>query len=153
MRLFVAVRPPEPALQHLAAHLGRPVDPRWHLTLVFLGEVADPGPVTAGLGGLPGPFAVALAGGETFAGRVLWAGVGVGREPLTRLAVDVADRLGITLPDRHFRPHLTVRRGRDLDAAPLASYAGPNWTAREVELVRISGGRHETLSRHPLDGP
>ena len=52
MRLFVAVPlPPAPAL-HLADALGREPDPKWHLTLAFLGETADPSPLARALAGV-----------------------------------------------------------------------------------------------------
>lgn len=153
MRLFVAVRPPKPALEHLAAHLGRRPSPTWHITLAFLGEVRDPAPIPTALLDLPGPFELALAGGGTFDGRVLWVGVGTGQQPLQRLAGAVEDRMrsvGVALPQRAYVPHLTVQRGRDLTATALEAYAGAPWPVRAVELVRSDAGQHTTLTDHPL---
>ena len=143
MRLFAAVWPSAEAAEHLAAALGRPPSPRWHLTLAFLGEVAVPPDLSAVR---VEPFDVALGGAGTFSGgRVLWAGVRLGAEPLAELAVAVAGACaaaGVALEDRPYRPHLTVRRGRDLEPGPLVHYAGPAWTVDRFALLESRGGRY-----------
>jgi 2'-5' RNA ligase len=67
---------------------------------------------------------------------------------------------------RRYRPHLTLARSRDTaDFAPyvaaLDAFAGRDWTARELCLVRsnlprsgVRGEqpRYETVARWPLDG-
>lgn len=153
MRLFVAVGlPPQPAA-HLAEALGTKPDPRWHVTLAFLGQ-ADAGPVSASLRQVrAAPFDVALAGSGTFGGRVLWAGVGAGRAELVALAGQVAvacREAGVVLEDRPYRPHLTLRRGRDLDPAPLAAYCGPAFRVGAFSLVESRGGQHVEVERFDL---
>lgn len=153
MRLFVAVGlQPGPAV-HLAAALGTAHDPRWHVTLAFLGQ-CDPGPVAASLRQVrAAPFDLALAGSGTFGGRVLWAGVGPGRAELGALARQVAVACrgaGVVLEDRPYRPHLTVRRGRDLDPAPLADYAGPAFRLEAFSLVESRDGQHVEVERFDL---
>lgn len=148
MRLFVAVTPPAPALDHLAAAVadiraGRPVDlvaaltwtlpAQWHVTLAFLGEVDDTtadrlGRRLARLAGRHQPVRLAVAGAGGFGSarraRVLWAGVHGDREPLRRLAQGVtaaAGRERIEVPGgRGYHPHLTLARARQpTDVRPL----------------------------------
>ena len=154
MRLFVAVGLPEVPAAHLAQALGRAPDPRWHLTLAFLGDVVDPAPLLGPLSAVPlDPFALSLAGAGTFGrGRVLWVGVGAGREPLSALAGEVAAACrsaGVALEERAFRPHLTVRRGRDLQPGPLAAYEGPGWTVERFALFASREGRYDVLEQWP----
>lgn len=155
LRLFVAVRPPEVALTHLAAALGREVDPRWHLTLAFLGEQPDPGAfdlreVASGVR----PFPVALSGAVQL-GRVVGAGVRGDTRALEALARQVQRACrdaGAVLERRRWRPHLTLSRDGEVPAA-LWEYEGPAWPVTEVELVRSLLGRraeHTVLEAYPL---
>jgi RNA 2',3'-cyclic 3'-phosphodiesterase len=188
VRLFVALVPPAEALEHLAADLveartrdadvlgdealrwARP--DTWHLTLAFLGEVADR--LVPGLDRRLRRAAarhpaceVSLAGAGRFGGRVLWIGFGGEVAGLRRLAASVqaaSRRAGADVDERPLRPHITLARARDpLDLRPavaaLAAYSGPRWTAAEIVLVRSRLGAgpggtamHEALSRHPLAG-
>jgi 2'-5' RNA ligase len=178
VRAFVAMVPPPAAL----AALVRAVDPlrgaypdgvtwvpaeRLHVTLAFLGEVADAGPVAAALreavAGVR-PFAARIAGGGAFPRaarpRVLWAGVegdalpGLAR--VTRRAVRAA---GVRLERAPYVPHVTVARVRTatLDGpaavAALSAVEGEPWTVDEVVLLRsVLGPRpsYEPLARLPL---
>jgi 2'-5' RNA ligase len=156
LRLFVAVRPPLPALEHLAAALGRDVDPRWHITLAFLGEQPDPGAFELGtVARAHPPFPLALSGVEQL-GRVVATGVRGDTTALGWLARDVQRACrdaGAVLERRRYRPHLTVGRGGV--PAVLWDYEGPAWTVHEVELVHSVLGRtaqHRTLERFRL-GP
>ena len=164
MRTFVAVRPPPAAVGHLRSVLPSwPSAPeRWHLTLAFLGEVADPSTLAPGLAAVCAvrpPLALRLAGSGTFGrGGPVWVGVEGDRAGLTSLADAVAQACrdaGVEVERRPYRPHLTVgRRGRP-DPARLAAYAGPSWTAAEVELVASRLGppvEHRVLDRFPLTG-
>lgn len=182
MRLFTAVYPSPEASAHLdlaLAAIGGPAvsDPgrglRWvpaeqrHVTLAFHAEVPDgavPDYVAALRGALAGtaPFEVTLAGGGSFGGRTLWAGVGdgvVGLRELAAAVADAAEQTGVRAENRAGgRPHLTLARvgarassprsrggrttrARD-DGAPLTSWAhalavyrGPAWTVGAVHVV------------------
>jgi 2'-5' RNA ligase len=155
-------------------------DVRWsdpagfHLTLEFLGELADTraaaaaaalAPVAAGTA----PFELALGRVGAFPdprrARVLWLGLSAGAEPLAALAAAVAQALGaLGFPPeaRPFHGHATlgrVRSGRRpgaladaLGAAPLPEPAA--WTVREVVLyrshLRPGGAEYAALARLPL---
>ena len=164
MRTFVAVRPPPAAVDHLRAVLPSwPSAPeRWHVTLAFLGELEDPLRLVPGLSALCArrpPLELRLAGSGAFGrGGPVWVGVEGDRAGLTALAGAVAAACrdaGADVERRPYRPHVTVgRRGRP-DPARLAAYAGPSWTASEVELVESRLGRpveHRVLERFPLLG-
>ena len=151
---------------HVALAASRGVNTRlarrdtWHVTLAFLGEVAeDRGPgaamaieraVSAWRAAAPGPPQLRLAGGGRFGrGRftLLWVGVDGDREALAGLSWQVRRELKrdrLPYDDRPFKPHLTIARPGDrlekaeveADRAALASYRGPDWPVRSVELVR-----------------
>jgi RNA 2',3'-cyclic 3'-phosphodiesterase len=135
LRLFVAVLLNEATRVSLAATIERlrTEAPRvaWvrtenlHLTLKFLGTVADPlvEPVREALGAAAaraGPFDLTLEGLGAFPGhsrpRVIWAGVAAGHEAATALAglVDAAlAPLGFPPEGREFSPHVTLGRVRE----------------------------------------
>lgn len=190
MRLFVAVYPSEAALDHLAGTIGRlrlgaaaaagtnvrlTGRPLWHITLVFLGEVADDRApaaaeaVRAGVTEWRAPVApvLRLAGGGRFGrgrGSVLWVGLAGGVEPLYQLTRSVRRslrRARFGFDRKPFRPHLTIARPGDrlppaglaADVAELAGYAGPEWPVEQVQLVRSVPGPkpvHEPLAGVPL---
>ena len=136
MRLFVALDLDDDARRAIAALQQRvakaleadrsmkPVDPaRMHLTLAFLGEIAEPA-VPAIVDALSSNIAVPLFAAE-FEGlgvfpprgapRVLWLCVGRGESEIVQLQREVAarlERLGVTLEPRPFHPHLTLARWR-----------------------------------------
>jgi len=184
VRLFVAAYPPDAALDHLGEriatlHIGTAVsvgvNPRvasralWHVTLAFLGEVAEErrdvavrAVESAAAGDHPRPR-LRLAGGGTFGrGRftTMWVGVGGDVAGLQSLAGTVrAELRRARLPfDRKpFRAHLTLARpGARLprpdivdDVASLAAYAGPEWTLTTIALVESHLGpkpRHEVVA-------
>jgi 2'-5' RNA ligase len=159
----VALRPPPSAVAHLRAQRPRwPTAPeRWHLTLAFLGDVDDVAAVDRQLAdrleGFP-TFPLRLRGSGTFRGGPVWVGVDGDVPALQRLAATVgsaARAAGVALERRAYRPHLTVGRRGHPDPRSLASYEGPSWRAREVELVRSDLGRtvtHTVLERYPLEG-
>jgi 2'-5' RNA ligase len=177
VRLFVAVELPTAVRDDLDAALPslRAVSPehlrwvppaRWHLTLAFLGEVAEPAADElrerlARAARRHGPTQLTVRGGGRFDGRVLWAGLVGDVDALRRLAQSVAAgarRAGVPVEDRPYRPHLTLARARrptDLRplAAGLADYAGPAWQATEIALVHSHLGpepRYDTLVTWPL---
>ena len=187
VRLFVAVEPPPHAVQHLdrALHDAGLRERRgelrwvpaaqWHLTLAFLGEVAegrldDLSARLARAAARHPPLPARIEGAGTFGprtrARVLWAGVD-GDKALTRLAESVgaaARRVGVDLRPARFRAHLTLARARapgDLTdcVEALAGYRGPDWTIEEIGLVRSvlgagPNGRpaHSSVQRWPLTG-
>lgn len=170
MRLFVALRIPDPVAQHLddalrdvrAAHPELRWIPaqRWHLTLVFFGEVAPGnldrlrGRVTRRVVGHP-PLDLRLADAGRFDSRVLWIGL---TGEVARL-VALGERLAVE--ERSYRPHLTVARARDrVDLRPvverLRDYVGPAWTATQLELISANLGprpTYETIEVWPLTHP
>jgi 2'-5' RNA ligase len=135
LRLFVAVLLNEATRVSLAATIERlrAEAPRvaWvqaenlHLTLKFLGTVADPlvEPVRQALGAAAaraGPFDLTLEGLGAFPGhsrpRVIWAGIASGHEAARALAglVDSAlAPLGFPPEGREFSPHVTLGRVRE----------------------------------------
>ena len=178
MRLFVAVVPPDEVLRDLDRFVGplrdeqpalRWVPPvRWHLTLAFLGSVAED--VLPDLRARLGRAAarsdapvLAFAGGGRFDGRVLWAGVHGDRPALRRLSercAGAARRTGIAVEERAYRPHLTLASSpepADLRALAerLAGYTGPSWRADAVMLMRSYLGpapRYEPVKEWALRG-
>ncbi|QQC87667.1 RNA 2',3'-cyclic phosphodiesterase [Streptomyces alfalfae] len=159
-RVFIALAPPDEAKRELVGELGSAyaAHPRmrwnrvedWHITLAFLGEVpADVIPLLrsplADLATARPPLTLALRGGGHFDERVLWAGVAGELDALHELAADVRATVtgcGIALPDRRFRPHLTLARARrdtpscaPRAATGLAGFAGRPWQTERLHLV------------------
>src|SRR5688500_13334406 len=165
MRMFVAVLPPQQALEDLAEFLlprreAEPgfrwtVEDQWHITLAFMAQVADRhlDDLLARLERAAArrtAFDLTVLGGGAFpnAGRakVLYAGLDVGahREELTRLATGAraaGNKAGADADGGRFHPHLTLARiGRPMDVTRwvrvLDSYRGPTWCADEIGLVQ-----------------
>lgn len=160
VRVFVAVVPPPEALAPLVSAVApvRDLPASWvpperlHLTLVFLGEVADPEPYGAALAAAVAevaPFELRVRGGGAFPraqrARVLWAGVEGDVAALTglaRLARRTARAHRIDVERKPYVPHVTVARirraGVDATAAVAALDAvqGEPWPVREVVLMR-----------------
>ncbi len=188
MRLFVAVTPPPDALAELDGAVGalRADWPglrwagldKWHVTLAFLGEVADERlpdlterleraasrqralRLRCGRGGaFPSPAKA----------RVLCAHID--GEPqvlsdLRRLAASVAAaarRAGAPPPDegRRYRPHVTLARSKQpANLGPLvealSGFSGMAWDATTLELIKSQTGpqpRYETIGNWPLRAP
>ncbi|WP_433263845.1 2'-5' RNA ligase family protein [Actinosynnema sp. CS-041913] len=116
---------------------------RWHVTLCFHGDDAEPAGRLDALRGLPSPT-VRLVGGGTFSG-VLWIGVDGPLRPLAEAAGAGAD----------WRPHLTVARSRRRGTRwPHVVFTGREWTVTEVALVRSHPSvGYEVLDRVPLTTP
>jgi 2'-5' RNA ligase len=163
-RMFVAVTPPEPAVEHLdefldvrrdAGELRWTVAEHFHLTLAFLAEVPD-----RKLDDLVErleraakrrtAFETCLAGGGAFPNvaraRVVWTGLDLGergRTELSRLATAcraAAARAGIQVDGARFNPHLTVARVKQPHDVTrwvrlLDGYTGPRWTVAGITLV------------------
>jgi 2'-5' RNA ligase len=185
MRLFLAIELTDAAREAIAAEQeriavrlrsssGRPrfVKPEhMHLTLVFLGEVADervPAIVEAGATPIAqSSFVVGFGGIGTFpprgAPRVLWLGVVEGEREVIALQAAVAARLvslGVPPEARPFHPHLTLARWRDGQGAdrPPAEAGTPKTIARvEVRTVTLfqsrlssNGPTYTALAQAPL---
>jgi len=165
VRLFVALAPPESALDELEDAVAplRTAAPElrwtgrnsWHLTLAFLGEVGEevvPDLVTRleRAAHRHPPQHLAVAGGGAFPSarraQVLWAGFAADDRALASLADSVAAgarRAGAPPPGQHkkFRAHLTLARTRgpsDVSQLTdaLAALRGAAWTASSVHLIR-----------------
>ena len=163
MRMFVAVVPPEPAIEDLEEFLAprREAGPQlrwtvteqWHLTLAFLAEVQprhldDLTERLTRAAARRTPFTVRLAGGGAFPNaaraKVLYAGVEADdAEELRRLAVGAraaANKAGAAADGGRFRAHLTLcRSGPPFEATKwlriLEAYRGPEWQASAITLI------------------
>jgi RNA 2',3'-cyclic 3'-phosphodiesterase len=185
MRLFVAVTPPPDALAELDGALaplrdGWPslrwasVD-KWHVTLAFLGEVAEPKleGLRERLGRAAGRhhavrLRIAHGGAFASAGKATVLCAHISGEPaalrdLRGLAASVAAgarRAGAPPPDegRRYRPHLTLARSRQpADLRPLvealSGFSGQPWNAAGIELILSQTGpqpSYRTIARWPL---
>jgi 2'-5' RNA ligase len=180
VRAFVAVTIPDVVIAQLAAFQQRLKaefrDVSWtrpeamHLTLQFLGAVASeslPGLTEALENATTGmkSFEVQIAGAGSFGNRVLWVGVGRGRDSLRQMAAAVVKA---TLPftavreARDFNGHVTLGRLRvpaSRTASVLRSVAAPafeGWRVDRFELIRSElspkGARYTTLATFPLAG-
>jgi 2'-5' RNA ligase len=171
LRLFIAVRCPEPVRAAVAAwqaELRAAVGQayRWvapeafHLTLRFLGEIGEASAraaeavLRAAARDRPA-FPVALRGGGAFPGaaaaRVIWVAVANPGDGLGELAAAIEAACaasGLGRADRPFRPHLTVARARaagrppDL-SGPLRAAAGRDFGAWRADGVELI---HSTLT-------
>jgi RNA 2',3'-cyclic 3'-phosphodiesterase len=187
LRLFVAVYPPPEAADHLAdfltgLHLGRAADKgvnarlatraHWHVTLAFLGEVADERVPRAAAAldlvpvELPAPVLRIAGAGRFGRGRftIVWAGMGGDVTELSTLAKRVRRELRrarLPYDEKPLRPHLTLARPGDrlpaeeiaADLAALREYEGPEWTVEAVRLMRSHLGphpRYDVLHSVPL---
>lgn len=164
-RMFVAVAPPDAAVEHLdefldvrrdAGELRWTVSEQFHLTVAFLADVPD-----RKLDDLAErleraakrrtAFETRLVGGGAFPNvvraRVIWAGLDLddhGSTELSRLATGcraAASRAGVEVDGARFKPHLTVARVRQPHDVSrwvrlLEAYAGPRWAVEEVSLVQ-----------------
>ncbi len=184
----MAIRPPEPVVEALvrirddpAWPAGRPA-PRgqMHVTVAFLGPVADAGVLIRALGeavgdacASAGPASarrVRLRGVGAFPSArratVGWAGVDDGGllAALNRAVTGRVGELAGHRPARPYHPHVTlVRFRRPVDlraglAALDAGVIGPAWSPAEAVLFESTtaagGARHTPVARFPLgSGP
>lgn len=134
VRLFIAVDLGEPIHGELAKQLARlkPLAPRarWvnpdalHVTLVFLGAVADElvprvGALVSEVAGRHRPVTLQVRGGGSFGSskrpRVLWTDISGDVGPLGAIKEDLERALaevGHRPEERDFRPHLTLARAK-----------------------------------------
>lgn len=161
--MFVALVPPEEALEHLEEFLGPrreaggelrwTTSEQWHITLAFMADVAPRhlDDLVERLGRAAArrtAFSARLAGGGAFPdparAKVLYAGVEASDpEELRRTSVGAraaASKAGADAGGGRFRAHLTLaRRGRTFEATRwlriLDAYAGPAWPADSMTLI------------------
>ncbi|GIF76159.1 RNA 2',3'-cyclic phosphodiesterase [Asanoa siamensis] len=187
MRLFVAAYPAPEAVANLATfvaslrvgrafaagtntRLARPET--YHLTLAFLGDVADErlADVETAIGrGVDGYAAqssrsvpeLALAGGGRFgrgAFTLMWVGVTGDLAPIRSLHRSLRrelKRARFPYDERPWKPHLTIARPGDRiprvdlneDRESLNTYAGPTWPVTEILLMRSHLGPNPTYER------
>jgi len=160
------------AVQQFLLPLPRRVEPAlMHLTLIFLGEVAEPALEAAheAFAGLKAaPFPLTLQGLGLFGGtrpKVAWAGVAPS-DPLIRLqarAEHAARTAGLAPEHRRFTPHVTLGRFPPPAFAQAAALeravaetpftAGP-WQVEEMMLwqshLSPKGPRYDPLARYPF---
>lgn len=144
IRLFTALSVPDEVADALARRQTGLPGAKWraadqlHITLAFYGEVderrADDLSVELERAATGGPFEIALSGvgafGDGHRTRAIWAGV----EASDRLSVlagrcrSAAERAGIPMERRDYRPHLTLAYlGSDADPARIGDWiAGHN---------------------------
>ena len=147
----MSLRPSPQAVSHLEAALRGHRTSRsdqWHVTLAFLGEVAQPAVLHEPLrtaAAAHAPFELRLEGAGSFRGaRVVWVGVGGDIGELSALARSVQQACrdaGVVLDDRPLRPHLSVGKVGRLAPEALRDYCGPSWRVSEVELVQSVLGK------------
>ncbi len=174
MRLFVAVWP-SPGVARRLKELRRPaVDgvrwttpDQWHVTLRFLGRVADCARAReAFLGSGPAPASpVRAAAGPATA----WLGRGVLQLPVDGL-VSLAEHMRVgtdglaqdSAPKGPYKGHLTLARAKGrLRRSELPWLAGEEfsatWWVREVTLVASTlgseGSRYDVIESLPLTSP
>jgi 2'-5' RNA ligase len=145
---------------------------RLHFTIRFLGDVDAPRASAVASVLTPplalAPFAVTLAGLGAFPQqgppRVIWAGIGEGREAMRALEHEVSARLaacGIPPESRKYSPHLTLARVRAaaglrsrevLDGTPQQPFGTTRVDAITLFESRLSpkGPAYVSLQRTPL---
>ncbi len=146
----------------------------WHITLAFFGDVPEAkiADLTERLGRAAtrtSAFRIRLAGIGTFPtsaarARVLWLGVAGDTVTLERLADRcraAGRRLGLSMPEERFRPHLTIARARrgSVDLATSLSavpgYDGSAWPVTSARLVHSTLGpsvRHDPVAEFRWEG-
>ena len=157
MRLFFAIWPGADAavaLGRMAADVvvvagGNPVPQgKIHLTLAFLGEVADVAgaqEAAASCVQVP-PFSIRLdCVGSVRRARVAWAGSLEPIEPLAQLQSSLEQALrarGFALEERPFAAHVTLARKTER-SLPRAAIPAIEWKATQLQLVRSQPGTGE----------
>ncbi len=164
MRLFIALDIDESIRQRIAAYvddLRRRVPgvrfvgaETYHVTLKFLGEVRDPGPVKQALGsinssGFPLSFSQAGFFPNEKAPRVFWAGIHAD-ERLPALARAIDEKLhsaGFPKEDRPFRAHLTLARSGSGSPKPRSDeHAVPGFRALISAVQQLAPPEFGTMT-------
>jgi len=174
MRAFLAVEISEEIRENVAALQsdlrGVRARVKWvrpanmHLTLVFLGDVAEEvialmAEEADRVAADSGPFTCEVAGigffGRPRAPRIVWAGVGDGAGQLSEIQARLAStarQLGVEVEDRPFTPHLTLARVRS--PAHAKELVTGIEARREEKFGRFEAERIALIgSRLEADGP
>jgi RNA 2',3'-cyclic 3'-phosphodiesterase len=172
VRLFAAAWPSDD-VRDLLERLPRPDDravrwttrQQWHVTLAFVGEVADglvpalqAAVAAAAAGCAPRPVAMGPTARRLGGGQLVVPVAGVD-DLAASLGAACAAALGRPPEARPFRGHLTLARARRGGDVPRSLQGIPleaAWDVDEIALVRshLGGGpaRYETLSTAALGG-
>lgn len=165
-RLFVAVGFSIPARRYLASVMERakrytvggsftPIE-NFHLTLAFIGETKYADAAVMALENIDfRPFSLQIGGeyGSFRSGneRILWLGMGEGKETLATLADAVTGELrkhGFDLPQRGFSPHITLaRRVKDVRIADLSS---PGYFRVNVDKISLMRSDRDPVTHRPV---
>lgn len=171
MRLFVALWPP-PEVANRVAALSRPAHPglrwtvaeQWHVTLRFLGEVADTSVpalegALAAVASSSAPRVAALGPETRRLGRAVLVVPVAGVADLADAVAEATGDVGKAPDPRRFDGHVTVARARGRGAIPAALAGQPvtgAWPVGELVLVRShlgrGGARYEPLRSYRLGG-
>lgn len=173
MRAFLAVDLPRPAVPGMSARDEAPP----HLTLAFLGEIAEErlAPLVEGLRprlGAFAPFEAVLEGVGAFPDarrpKVVWVGFSRGGPELQALAEAIRSglaALGLPVEARPFVPHLTLFRVRGPGEARRARAllaSAPTGALGRTEIGEVllkastlapGGAVHRIVARFPLGRP
>lgn len=186
MRCFLAIELPQEIRDRLAAvqkRLGSlDRDVRWtrvdniHLTIKFLGEVADADvprvcQIAAAIARQYSPFELEIRGTGCFPprgpARIVWAGLAGLPPPLVECHKAIEEAyadIGFKPEDRPFHPHLTIGRVRDQRGShrvrpglePEIDFRAGRFTVKELVLFQSildrAGPAYIPLARAPLGG-
>lgn len=156
---------PPPEVRAVLMSLPRPDNPRvrwtaphrWHVTLAFLGDVAEEGreqwtaALVAATEALESRPRAVLGPATVLLGPAVLCVPAAGLEPAAEAFRSTALALGLgdSLDPRPFRGHLTVARGRGRARIPAKLAGTPleaRWTVGELCLVAAVRDRYETLA-------
>ena len=177
-RLFLAADLSADTRRALLAKLEAPLErmpgrvtppPNWHLTLRFLGEVAQPDYdrllYEMSIASLGEPFSITFGGLGAFPrparATVLWLGASHGDGDLSQLAARVEEAVGhagFPVEDRPFRAHLTLSRIRPAEnVTRILDNSGLVGVKHRIGAVTLfkshlgaGGATYEPLERFPL---
>lgn len=152
MRLFLAINLSEPMKAALVDAQNEMYDrgirgnyapeENLHLTLAFIGEYPDAGPVLEALSAVSfSPFELRLEGMGCF-GDLWWAGMRASA-PLNALARRIRHALaenGIPFDRKRFSPHITLLR-KARGAMPGIPVGSASMTVKAVSLMRSDRGK------------
>lgn len=183
MRLFLGLSIPPSIADELAGYVEQVKTkvpstawvPRenWHITLLFLGEVAPRTatalqPHFAAVARQTAPFSLRIQDWGAFPNmkraKLLWAGVEGEQEPLRRLAGSLHEAAAAFIPlekGKSFVPHITLTR-----KVPVHNVAGLNdnlpiqtkdWNVHQMHLyvshLSPGGARYEIWQSYPFGAP